>query len=532
MTKLSKKGQRVWLVSLIVLCLIVILVGGIRYVSRLRSNLANQAIQNVMTVTAQQQQAFDNFIAGDQERLHSFAEYFSNNDISDPEEVQRQLTLFNDVDAIYSVMCLDDGWFCSNSSESIRQVAEEDLAYYSTLSGSGVRDSYIGLFSGEPKFGYYEAFTFADGCRGVIQKSYDRTKVSDTFSLSFYNDQGLAYVVNEKGEILLRSVGMMGDHLYTNILDVLTGTHGRQDDIDSLMAALEKGEAGSTVFTGEMGSFVYTYVPMDAVDEWFLVSVVPMSAITEETDQILLDSKVTLGILAAVLVICGVSIMLIWRTYMYIMEKDRKIEYQEQLFNIFSTYLSSNTNDVYMMVDAERHEAEYVSPNVERVLGFTPENTLEGLKSNLVKILSPEGMEEYPPVADMELDTALEVIKTERINPKTGEHRWFQESVYCTLVQGRRKIVIYISDRTQERNAQNTLAEALQMAQVANEAKSTFLSSVSHDSRTPLNAIIGFISLLKEEPDNPDQVLEYAQRIDAASQHLLGLINDVLRAAS
>ena len=80
----------------------------------------------------------------------------------------------------------------------------------------------------------------------------------------------------------------------------------------------------------------------------------------------------------------------------------------------------------------------------------------------------------------------------------------------------------------QERKAQDTLTEALKMAQVANKAKSTFLSSVSHDIRTPMNAIMGFITLLKEEADNPEHVKEYTQKISAASQHLLGLINDVL----
>ena len=83
-------------------------------------------------------------------------------------------------------------------------------------------------------------------------------------------------------------------------------------------------------------------------------------------------------------------------------------------------------------------------------------------------------------------------------------------------------------NRDQERKAQETLTEALKMAQVANKAKSTFLSSVSHDIRTPMNAIMGFITLLKEEADNPEHVKEYTQKISAASQHLLGLINDVL----
>ncbi|MBD5162372.1 MAG: response regulator [Oscillibacter sp.] len=79
-----------------------------------------------------------------------------------------------------------------------------------------------------------------------------------------------------------------------------------------------------------------------------------------------------------------------------------------------------------------------------------------------------------------------------------------------------------------EQKQKAALQDALHMAQAASEAKTAFLSSVSHDIRTPMNAITGFLALMKDEVDNPETVREYIQRIDAASQHLLGLINDVL----
>ena len=72
------------------------------------------------------------------------------------------------------------------------------------------------------------------------------------------------------------------------------------------------------------------------------------------------------------------------------------------------------------------------------------------------------------------------------------------------------------------------LQEALQIAREANESKTTFLSNMSHDIRTPMNAVIGFSTLLAREPDNETKVKEYARKITAASNHLLGLINDIL----
>ena len=72
------------------------------------------------------------------------------------------------------------------------------------------------------------------------------------------------------------------------------------------------------------------------------------------------------------------------------------------------------------------------------------------------------------------------------------------------------------------------LRDALEIAQDANAAKTTFLSNMSHDIRTPMNAVMGFAMLLNREPGDPVKVREYARKINAASNHLLGLINDIL----
>lgn len=84
-------------------------------------------------------------------------------------------------------------------------------------------------------------------------------------------------------------------------------------------------------------------------------------------------------------------------------------------------------------------------------------------------------------------------------------------------------------DREAEREIYNRqLREALQTAQIANQSKTTFLSNMSHDIRTPMNAILGFATLLAKDVDNPEKVREYTKKITASGQHLLSLINDVL----
>ncbi len=76
--------------------------------------------------------------------------------------------------------------------------------------------------------------------------------------------------------------------------------------------------------------------------------------------------------------------------------------------------------------------------------------------------------------------------------------------------------------------ARRAAEEARREAEQANRAKQEFLSSMSHDIRTPMNAIVGMTSLALDNTDNPEQVRDYLGKIALSSKHLLGLINDVL----
>ncbi len=99
-------------------------------------------------------------------------------------------------------------------------------------------------------------------------------------------------------------------------------------------------------------------------------------------------------------------------------------------------------------------------------------------------------------------------------------------------------VVYYLNWRQQdkvrqEREAERRLhaqqlSEALRAAQIASESKTTFLSNMSHDIRTPMNAVLGFTTLLARDAEDPAKVREYTKKITASGQHLLSLINDVL----
>ncbi len=120
-----------------------------------------------------------------------------------------------------------------------------------------------------------------------------------------------------------------------------------------------------------------------------------------------------------------------------------------------------------------------------------------------------------------------------------GEDAWLQINADCIdWVRGEPLyLVVYIdiTDITEQRELQKKLEErtemlrnALEMAERANRAKSDFLSRMSHDIRTPMNAIMGMIAIAKESLDDPKRVVDCLNKVENSAHFLLALINDIL----
>lgn len=116
----------------------------------------------------------------------------------------------------------------------------------------------------------------------------------------------------------------------------------------------------------------------------------------------------------------------------------------------------------------------------------------------------------------------------EYVHLKTGEKRWFHNIAMGSEINGKKKYILVMSDRTSDWKMNQALSEAVRAAETANRAKSTFLSNMSHDIRTPMNAIIGFTTLAVRNIDNQKRVRDYLDKILSSSNHLLSLINDIL----
>lgn len=126
---------------------------------------------------------------------------------------------------------------------------------------------------------------------------------------------------------------------------------------------------------------------------------------------------------------------------------------------------------------------------------------------------------------DERLETAADEYLTKQMNEISGklmEHSLMQMAIIVLTLIIMFSIYSIISKR--EKQAEEKKFEA----EESNKAKSVFLSNMSHDIRTPMNAIVGYTTLAKKEQDVPPHIMDYLNKIETSSAHLLALINDVL----
>ena len=248
------------------------------------------------------------------------------------------------------------------------------------------------------------------------------------------------------------------------------------------------------------GEDYYLVYEKSKPQDWIFLGLVQADIVNASMN--VLQRSTVLLVSAVAVCIAGLFIGIILRkNRVNLKRKDTEILYRDELFQ----KLSMNVDDVFLMLDAKTYQADYVSPNVEKLLGITVEQIRKDIcvlgKLHPGDVEDPEKkyLEEIQVHEQQEWDL-------EYVHQKTGEHRWFHNVAMGSEVNGKKKYILVLSDRTSDRKMNQALSEAVRAAETANKAKSTFLSNMSHDIRTPMNAIIGFTTLAVSNIDDKERV--------------------------
>jgi len=356
----------------------------------------------------------------------------------------------------------------------------------------------------------------------------------DAVAITYYNDavlrlldssafQGNAsnYVIYPDGRVVIDNSVNRKEIIYNFIAMLRDHSDLSEEQILALSDDFAQGRSGNLKV--KLGDTRYYLVyEGTAVQNWTMVGLVPVSIVNANLDMLWFrTAQIVAGVAAGLALL--IILLIVRRNHTTLRRKNTEILYRDELFQ----KLSLNVDDVFLMLDAKTSKVDYVSPNIERLLGLPWKEVRQDVHilANLHPKDDPDRdknfLEGLHRGQQREWDAAY-------LHQETKELRWFHIVAMGSEVAGRTKYILVLSDRTADRQVNQALSDAVAAAETANRAKSTFLSNMSHDIRTPMNAIIGFTTLALSNLDDKERVKDYLAKTLASSNHLLSLINDVL----
>ena len=354
----------------------------------------------------------------------------------------------------------------------------------------------------------------------AIAITYNNSDMVEALKISAFNGQASTYAVLPDGRIAVDNSSEAMDSVH-NLFVLLEESKSLTDDqITALQQDFLSGNSGSLLFkiNGVSNYLVYESANFQ---NWTVVGIVPADVVNSSMNEL---QTTTITVVSAITIAMAVMLLLlvIIQNRQKLKQKDNALLARDELFS----KLSVNVDDVFLMVDANDLRVEYVSPNIEKLVGISEQQVLDDIHEIEHLIRTDESVHILDQLSTI-LPGEQREWDREYIHQKTGEELWFRVVVFCTDIQGEKKYILDLSDRTKDKKINQRLEDAFHTAENANRAKTTFLNNMSHDIRTPMNAIIGFTNIAMKHEPKPE-VRGCLEKIRESSDHLLTLINDVL----
>ena len=397
-----------------------------------------------------------------------------------------------------------------NMEEEIRQ--GNDVIANAAVPGK----SQLLIFATPKAHGIYQGFEY-----DAIAIAYENSDIVDVLDISAFDGNAQSFMIHPDGRVVVDHSSEAWGNVY-NFFGILREYSDMSEkEINALLEKFKAGRTDAMLLNLDGRNYYLVYEKSD-IQDWMFLGLVQADIVNASMNR--LQRSTIFFVSAIVFCIAALFIsLIIQKNRTNLRRKDTEILYRDELFQ----KLSMNVDDVFLMLDAKTYQADYVSPNVEKLLGITVEQIHKDIcilgKLYSEKQEDPEKnyLEEIQVQEQREWDF-------EYVHLKTGEKRWFHNIAMGSEVNGKKKYILVMSDRTSDRKMNQALSEAVRAAETANKAKSTFLSNMSHDIRTPMNAIIGFTTLAVSNIDDKKRVRDYLGKILSSSNHLLSLINDIL----
>ena len=513
-----KKGLRI--VAFLLLFIGVVL-AVFRYYKFMSKSIYEESVSHLTEVLHQSDQMLRELTNKNLTYLHIWGENLQN--ISGEDEIRDYIKkaqedagflefFFLSSDGDYKMATGETGYLGlqENIEEDIRQ--GNDVIANAAVPGK----SQLLVFATPKAHGIYQGFEY-----DAIAIAYENSDIVDVLDISAFDGNAQSFIIHPDGRVVIDHSSELWGNVYNFFGFLSRYSDMSEKEINVLLEKFKAGRTDAMLLNLDGRNYYLVYEKSD-IQDWMFLGLVQADIVNASMNR--LQRSTIFFVSAIVFCIAALFIsLIIQKNRINLRRKDTEILYRDELFQ----KLSMNVDDVFLMLDAKTYQADYVSPNVEKLLGITVEQIRKDIcvlgKLHPGDVEDPEKkyLEEIQVHEQQEWDL-------EYVHQKTGEHRWFHNVAMGSEVNGKKKYILVLSDRTSDRKMNQALSEAVRAAETANKAKSTFLSNMSHDIRTPMNAIIGFTTLAVSNIDDKERVRDYLGKILSSSNHLLSLINDIL----
>ena len=453
--------------------------------------------------------------------LHMWGEYLKK--VSDESEIRDYIDkaqeeagflyfYFLSADGNYKMLTGEAGYLGLQENLEDKITLGEDIITNAVVPGK----QQMLVFASPQSHGSYQGFEY-----DAIAIAYENADIVDVLDISAFNGNAKSYVVHPDGRVVIDHSFEAWGTVY-NFFGVLR-EHSNISEKEILeLSEKFKERRTDTMLVNLDGSNYYLVYGSSECQDWIFLGLVQADIVNASMNSLQLRTMLLGGTIVFGFAVFIIELIL-QKNRISLKRRDVEIFYRDELFQ----KLSMSVDDVFLMLDAKTYKADYVSPNVEKLLGITVEQIQKDI--SVLGKLHSEDCEDPKKnyLKEIQVNEQQE-WDFEYVHQKTGEQRWFHIIAMGSEVNGKKKYILVMSDRTVDKKMNQALYEAVRAAETANRAKSTFLSNMSHDIRTPMNAVIGFTTLAVSNIDNKEKVRDYLGKILSSSNHLLSLINDVL----
>ena len=391
--------------------------------------------------------------------------------------------------------------------------------------------------NGQRQIGFYAPVYSSSNIEGILIGFYLESSLSSDLYNTFYGKQSSVFIIDSNKKIVTSSMnkesssileGSEDKYSFNSILNSYYFNDKNKDIFESSIA--NKGEGLFQINTKKGKTYGYiSRISFEFID-WYIVQTYPYEA-TQILFSIATDSGLSLEV--AILVITAFYV-----TYIVVMQvlKNKRIAQENRI----ATYVTSAARDIFktmFFVDLEQDRCEDLSINKHTLQKIGTLNELkeyvisevinEKQISDVMQFFHPSNLKNYDP-------SKLTNMVIEVINRTSKEENYLSMTFVPTEVEGsivKCGLLVFndVTDqKKKELQANIELEDAYNKSQSASKAKTSFLFNMSHDIRTPMNAILGFADLIEKHLDEKDKCKMYLQKLKSSSSFLLSLINNIL----